>query len=86
MTVAGGARRGILHSNEEGPGTGESAQKPRHTRDTFYNPTSVKLKIWQNQRDRIRAGVTLLGCPGWEGELECPSPQVGGSMGARTTS
>lgn len=81
MTVAAGACRGILHSNEEGPGTGESAQKPRHTTDTFYNPTSVKLKIWQNQCDKIRAAVTLLGCPGREGGLQCPGPPAGGLHG-----
>lgn len=65
--------------HEEEPSMGESAQSPRHTTGTLYNPTAVKLQIWQNQRDKIRTGVTLLGCPEWEVELECPGPPFGGS-------
>ena len=52
---------GILRSNEKELNTGETAQNPRHTTDTFYNPTSMKLKIWQNQRDKIRTRLPYWG-------------------------
>lgn len=52
---------GVLRSSEKEPNTGETAQNPRQTTDTFYNPTFVKLKIWQNQRDKIRTRLPYWG-------------------------